>query len=80
MVIDEPVATPGILQERQRAELEEVNDRGQVLLSIKHIGQSTFRILVWTDETDYVDEKYRAMFPFEKFNPMQSKALDDVSR
>jgi len=27
---------------------------------------------------EHADLKYRAMFPFKMFNPMQSKSLDDV--
>jgi hypothetical protein len=75
MIINEPVATPGVLQDRQKAELEDSNERGQVLLSVKNIGELIWLVIAGID---CVDEKYRAMFPFEKFNPMQSKALDDV--
>ena len=39
MIIDEPVVTPIVLEDRQRAELESVNEKGQVLLSVKNIGK-----------------------------------------
>lgn len=66
-----------MLQQRQQAELEDVNDKGQTLLSVKNIGQCAAAHLSLSDRSD---QKYRVMFPFERFNPMQSKALEDVSQ
>jgi hypothetical protein len=37
----EQVVTPAVLQQRERDELESVNERGQILLSTKKIGTSS---------------------------------------